>query len=1199
MIRATEMRMAIIVQNQASFALSRIGRDFAALQRQTDIAHAKQMAQLRELELAQKRVAIQAKLTDLRSGAAQQAAITAGLKKQVSLRISARDMISKEATLQRGLYDLETKRMAMQQKLSVLQRTGGTQAGMDAKILQRNLVSLNMQEDILRGNLSTVRIRMEQLDKEILEQAEALKVLQSARVRDINAIKAQQTALARLRVEQAMATQATKDLAMAEARAPLDRLGAKGRALSHIGRGATLFGGVGLVALGATASSFANFNISAAKAATQMRGVNESFQSAVAITPVLQQRILNLTREFPASAQEMTDASYQIASGMDFQGNSVQRLAQTMKVLRSVNQVAVAGQTDLASATDSVITVLNNFDPTGKHINKTLNTMFAIVRFGRGDFTQFEQLFGTVASAARQAGQNLTEAGGALAYLTTVMNRSQAAVGYARLIQIMGRKEFTEGFKALFHVPETIGTGIHQKLKPLSDIITIMTTLGPKLGIFGVKGGTDLQNLIRTITAAGKSEMTGKPNSVGLQGTIQAQKALTFLITGWRTYRDVLNNVASDQTEFNKSLEAIQKTPGFKWQLAVNQFKALAIIIGQSVLPVMLRFVGKLTDLAHKFESLPKPIRNLIGQFGAWASIMFLLGGLFSIFAGSLLSAYARLGTYILGLERATAAAKALQIATRGLLGLGAIVITVYFITHFKSQRRDMFGHLDEWLKKKLTAPGGNFNPMNNITLPIRLGLTLDEKMRGYDAAKVARLKKIAAAKYQADFKDFTATVGRETLRIAPIASSNIAMAIQSAQQNWKKSIMLGGKSSAVPAKTFFDNLGFNAFLNLNKLDQTNTKTTDSVLSHWQNLAGQLTAMDVFGNMSQQAATAATKMQIAMDQALASGNVAQQKAILQQQIAFDRRKIAPYLNSQGLPKKGLTPANLDKLHKLYTDLNSKQDQLKSLSDHQTNAQDRTTKAVDRTSLALQNQQDRVTSLKQKVQELNRDALDKLRSAFGSIGGGPISQGPIGSAFSNIANQLGAFGIPFKIPASLTLKDQNLQQKNFNELMGYIKILRGINAQEIKKGKKGTPFGKEIDQIMQTGATPENLAMLRGVMGNPATRKQFIKNLKTEEKSFAGDKNLLAANTQLAAAKINLRIAERNLGHDKRVAADAKAKAAAAKKTTTTKDLPPKSGNTRTTQGVTHNTHYHVNAVAMDPHKVVRAISIAHRNRGPI
>lgn len=1039
------------------------------------------------------------------------------------------------------------------------------------------------------------------------------------------------------------------------------RLENRARTVAHVGRAAQFTGLLGLAGLGLAANSFAKFNVETAKAATQLRGVNEPIGSSIMLTGKLEKNILNLTKQFPSTASEMADSAYQIASGLDFvdkktgkADSGIERLRKTTELLKVANQVAAGGQTDLASATDSLISVFNSFDPHVQHQDKILNTLFATVRFGRGDFTQFEALLGQVSAAANAAGQSFTQAGGAVAFLTTRLPRGQAATGYARLIQGFGSKEFVAGFKSIFGVAAQVGG----KLRPLSDIINIMVTQGPKvkqaLGGDITQGGLALQNLFQNVTARGQEVLTGKQGK-GLQGFANLRKALTFLVRDWKDYRDVLNNVSSDSTEANKAILLISQQPGFKWQVAINQFKAFGIIVGQTVLPVLLRFIDKISDIVHWFENLPSPLRNAIGKFGALAAIFLLIGGTITTLIGSMVALAVNLKLMSLAGETAITRMTILSGLLRGLAALAIVKIVI-------DVQKKGLSWKDIGFLAVLTGVATK-NPyaavaVGGVLAGGKLGASFHGRKADRDARQLQdpfsqaarqaalqtpglrgglKAKSPFAALVEQQDKDarkYEKARMRASLILGPAEARRIqveALRLNKLQHEVGVGFQRINKTTigAFRAGRLIEEFkkGSTAFAYLsqgaNKVSVASNKSANTVLKRWQDLSAQLTGVDVFGGITQQAATAAVNIQLDLAKAQATGTSAQITSAANAYIKALEKQIAPLEKLKKEHK--LTAAQAKQLYQLWTQLGSTKGIIASqakATDAAAKKSDAAAKAVTRASDALDRAKERVQAAMQHLAELKDEQMQQLEGAFGQLFQGPLQQGPLGQAFQNIAQQLSGFGVTFPIPATLTLGDMSAQQRNFE------KLTRDIGIIQKRAGKKGIPKFA-LDDILQD---PSALNELEGIIkGGPATIDKFIKNLRLREKTIKAatkspwEKQLIAADHQLTAAKLQLKAARAHLTNAKTTLTDkqaAAAKAAAAKADKTaagkTADKAAAGAKTKTTGarhapvrttsmvgGGNHIIHYHgdditvhtdeTNAQAIE--RYLRRRDFSRRNKG--
>lgn len=471
------------------------------------------------------------------------------------------------------------------------------------------------------------------------------------------------------RITQDQSEQIAKNFARSQS---ASRLIGAGRTAMHVGAAGVVGGGIALAGLGAASSAFANLDTQAIRAATQTGVVGEDFNKTVARARELEHVIIGLSQRFPATASDMADASYDIFSSIDLQDKAMQKnlgttteMAAGLKLLTLANKAAVAGQTDLATSTNTMITVLNNFDPEAKDVTKTMNEMFAIIRFGRMDFAQFGDLMNSLAPAAKKSGQSLLQVGAAAAQITKfIPSQSQTGTAISRLLDVFTRKDFQEGLSKLnagFDITDSSG-----RLLPLYDIITKIVKLNPDIE----KGGADLNNLIQYITAFGRGA------GMGVQSTAQARKALVLLVTGYKQYGETLKHLQGDNNEFMKSFEALSRSYGVRWQIFKNQLRALVLIIGEQAIPIFIKLGNWVQGLAERWQGLSGHTRELIVKIVAFTAIVSVLGGvLLTVFGGIA----ALVGTFQL-------LAGGAALAAAGWLGLAiaAGVAAAYIITHWE-----------------------------------------------------------------------------------------------------------------------------------------------------------------------------------------------------------------------------------------------------------------------------------------------------------------------------------------------------------------------------------------------------------------------------------------------------------------------------------------------------------------------------------
>lgn len=430
-----------------------------------------------------------------------------------------------------------------------------------------------------------------------------------------------------------------------------------------VGRGLQLRGLLGGAALGVAAQQAANFSSAITKAATQIKG-NNSIQQIGTNTIKLEQQVLDLMAQFPASAQEQADAAYNIFSAMNVP------LKQGVAYLKLFNMVAVAGATDLETSTSAMITVINNFGGSWDKTMKAVNASFAIVRFGRMEFADFNEMLNSVAPAAKAAGMTLTDVGGAMAYLTTVMpSQRQVATGIARLLEMLSRPEFIIGAHKM-GLSITTATGA---LKPLPDVIKELARLPV------AQAQSTINSLFQLVTATGR----GGAGQRGTQGQIQARRTLTLLVKGQRDYLTIQKGVTGATNEFEKRFTLMIGSAGVRWERFKAQIQALLIVIGGYAIPIFER-LGQKVSSAIDWAKQNKGMLEFTVKATAAIAIGSLLAGTFLKLYGTGLILYTGLrrlamfvGFQALAADIRLVAASFLLLKAQGLAALPTVLANV------------------------------------------------------------------------------------------------------------------------------------------------------------------------------------------------------------------------------------------------------------------------------------------------------------------------------------------------------------------------------------------------------------------------------------------------------------------------------------------------------------------------------------------
>lgn len=474
-----------------------------------------------------------------------------------------------------------------------------------------------------------------------------------------------------------------------------------------VGRGLQLRGLLGGAALGVAAQQAATFESSVTKAATQMAD-STTIEKIASNTKQLSKEVLDLMKQFPGTAEQQAAAAYDIFSAMNVP------LEKGVGLLKLFNMVAVAGATDLETASDAMITLLNTFGGSWKDTMNSVNTSFAVVRFGKMEFAEFNNMLQSVVPAAKGAGQSLQDVGGAMAFLSTRMKPNIAATALSRLLEVMARPDFQKGAHDLgLEITDLSG-----RLKPLPQVIDELA----RLPVAKIKG--TINSLIPLLTAVGRG------GGRGTQSTVFARRALVTMIEQRADFQKLQGLTLTAQSEFEKRYTMMIGSAGVRWEKFKASMQAVLIIVGQAAIPIFEK-LGEKVAMAIAWARANQGLVTFAAKWIAVLSVASLAIGTFMRLGGALVivaTGFYRLTKAMAGFAimskvvqalgytgallslvrtegiKATSALLPLVGMLRFLGAVGLITITILVLTEFKAKgRNEMF----KWFDENVVKPTG------------------------------------------------------------------------------------------------------------------------------------------------------------------------------------------------------------------------------------------------------------------------------------------------------------------------------------------------------------------------------------------------------------------------------------------------------------------------------------------------------------
>src|SRR3990167_3807511 len=238
------------------------------------------------------------------------------------------------------------------------------------------------------------------------------------------------------------------------------------------------------------------------------------------------------------------------------------------------------------------------------------------------DFGEFTNMLGTTAPAAKAAGQSLETMAGTVAFLSRPLGINKAAIGFARLSEMFGRKKFVEGTKAIgIQIADASG-----KFLRFDKIVENIVRKRPDI----LKSDVALLQFFKDMS--------------GTEGTIQMRRAFVFLARDLKRYREVLGLVRGDQNEFNRSLGAMSKQPAVRWEKFLNKLRTGFIRLGKEAVPEILKVTEPLQKVIDWFGKLDAATRKSIAHWAVYGTALLLVGGTLAALVGGMLNVIALFG---------------------------------------------------------------------------------------------------------------------------------------------------------------------------------------------------------------------------------------------------------------------------------------------------------------------------------------------------------------------------------------------------------------------------------------------------------------------------------------------------------------------------------------------------------------------------
>lgn len=394
--------------------------------------------------------------------------------------------------------------------------------------------------------------------------------------------------------------------------------------------------------IGLTVKKFADFD-------NELRGVktllNENSFGAKGLDAGFNQLtkdVIKLGSQSAVGLSELNKSLFDtISAGVD--------ASKSIEVLRSATQLATAGLTDVATATDGVTSALGAYGFAADQANSIAAKFFAAQVEGKTTIAELASSFGLVGATAASAGVKFNELLAAVSASTTAGIRTNAAY---------------TGLKAV----------LANVAKPTAEASAEAKRLGVEFNASALRS-KGLEGFLKSLTEANGFT---KDSITKLFGSVEAQNII-FALAGNQAskFSDIIKKLGDEQAnaaQFTSAFNTQNESLSNQFKILSNKFDEVIRKLGEEFAPTALKVIGIVSDfldLLSENDALLSFASTIAGSALAMTGLIAAVGGLIKVGAtldATLTLINLQLGTS-LGLITALSAATGIGLA------IGAITL--------------------------------------------------------------------------------------------------------------------------------------------------------------------------------------------------------------------------------------------------------------------------------------------------------------------------------------------------------------------------------------------------------------------------------------------------------------------------------------------------------------------------------------------
>lgn len=377
---------------------------------------------------------------------------------------------------------------------------------------------------------------------------------------------------------------------LGQAQAELDKtLGMSSKSMENIGTKATIAGGAIVGAFGLATKSSADFETGMTEVFTLLPGLSADARDQMT------EDVRAFSSEMGTTTDKTVPALYQaISAGVPKEN--------VFEFLRTANQAAIGGVTDLEVAVDGITSVVNAYGTDVISASKASDLMFTAVKLGKTNFEELSSSLFQVIPPASALGVEFGDVTAAISSMTAQGTPTKVASTQLRQALVELSKD---GGKASDAFKELSGKSFKEFIASggnLQDALQIMETGAADMGV----GINDLFGSVEAGNAV--LALTGK-------GTEKFKSDLEAMSTA----------VGATEEAFN----TMDETTGRSIDKLMASFEELTLEIGDIFLPILQEhIIPLLKDVLGIFDGLPDWIKPVIVMIGGLGAALVIIGPL-------------------------------------------------------------------------------------------------------------------------------------------------------------------------------------------------------------------------------------------------------------------------------------------------------------------------------------------------------------------------------------------------------------------------------------------------------------------------------------------------------------------------------------------------------------------------------------------